>query len=75
MFEDLYPKNENDIIYNVEYNTDGVMVLILTNEENDSKTEIDVREFEIEFNTEDKETFVLEQLALEADLCFGRNKY
>jgi len=75
VFEDLYPKNENDIIYNVEYNTDGVMVLILTNEENDSKTEIDVREFEIEFNTEDKETFVLEQLALEADLCFGRNKY
>jgi hypothetical protein len=74
IFEELYTKGEN-AMHNISYSAEGTMLLHRVDDPDDDENIINVRDFEGEFTDEAQENFVLEQLALEADLCFGRNKY
>lgn len=50
------------------------MILIEHNTDSGEIEETNVRDFNTAFNTVES-NYILDQLALEADLCFGRNKY
>lgn len=74
IFKLLYENGEDPVIFGVTYEPDGVMVLLKRNILNDELEDINVREFNSAFSASES-NFILDQLALEADICFGRNKY
>jgi hypothetical protein len=75
IFRLLFEGQEGPFIYGIGYDNNDTIVLRKILSDSDETEEIDIRDFKPTKLDESEINYILDQIALEADLCYGRNKF